>query len=89
MANTTSINSELFQNLLVQSQIALYENSVARSVATVFDYPAGAGKVVSVPVWAGMSSSKPGEGVAATAGTTNTTSVSIYDSYTVTRHSRQ
>ena len=77
MANTTSINSELFQNLLVQSQIALYENSVARSVATVFDYPAGAGKVVSVPVWAGMSSSKPGEGTAPSAGTTNTTSVSI------------
>ena len=77
MANTTSINSELFQNLLVQSQIALYENSVARSVATVFDYPAGAGKVVSVPVWAGMSSSKPGEGTAPSASDANTTSVSI------------
>jgi hypothetical protein len=77
MANTTSINSELFQNLLVQSQIALYENSVARSVATVFDYPAGAGKTVSVPVWAGMSSSKPGEGTAPSASDANTTSVSI------------
>jgi len=77
MANTTSINSELFQNLLVQSQYALYENSIARAVATVFDYPVGAGKTVSVPVWAGISSSKPGEGVAPSAADTNTTSKTI------------
>jgi len=77
MANTTSINSELFTNLLVQSQFALYENSIARAVATVFDYPVGAGSTVQVPVWAGMSSSKPGEGVAASAGDTNTTSKTI------------
>jgi len=77
MANTTTINSELFQNLLVQSQFALYENSIARSVATVFDYPAGAGKVVQVPVWAGMTSSKPGEGTAPSAGDTNTVSKTI------------
>lgn len=77
MANTTTINSELFQDLLVRSQIALYENSVARSVATVFDYPVGAGKQVSVPVWAGMSSSKPGEGVAPSASDANTNSKTI------------
>lgn len=77
MANTTSINSELFQNLLVQSQYALYENSIARAVATVFDYPVGAGKQVSVPVWAGMTSSKPGEGVAPSAADTNTTTKTI------------
>lgn len=77
MANTTSINSELFQNLLVQSQYALYENSIARAVSTVFDYPQGAGKVVSVPVWAGITSSKPGEGVAPSAADTNTTSKTI------------
>ena len=77
MANTTSINSELFQNLLVQSQYALYENSIARAVATVFDYPVGAGKVVSVPVWAGITSSKPGEGTAPSAADTNTTSKTI------------
>ena len=75
--NTTSINSELFQNLLVQSQYALYENSIARAVATVYDYPVGAGKSVSVPVWAGITSSKPGEGVAPSSVDTNTTSKTI------------
>jgi N4-gp56 family major capsid protein len=77
MSNTTSINSELFQNLLVQSQYALYENSIARAVTTVFDYPVGAGKVVSVPIWAGITSSKPGEGVAPSAADTNTNSKTI------------
>ena len=77
MANNTTINSELFQNLLVQSQYALYENSIARAVATVFDYPVGAGKVVSVPVWAGITSSKPGEGTAPAAADTNTASKTI------------
>lgn len=77
MANNTTINSELFQNLLVQSQYALYENSIARAVATVFDYPVGAGKVVSVPIWAGITSSKPGEGVAPNAADTNTSSKTI------------
>lgn len=77
MSNNTTNNSELFQNLLVQSQYALYENSIARAVATVFDYPVGAGKVVSVPVWAGITSSKPGEGVAPSAADTNTVSKTI------------
>lgn len=77
MANTTSINSELFQNLLVQSQYALYENSIARAVSTVFDYPVGAGKTVQVPVWSGITSSKPGEGTAPSAADTNTTSKTI------------
>lgn len=77
MANTTSINSELFQNLLVQSQYALYENSIARAVSTVFDYPVGAGKQVSVPIWAGITSVKPGEGVAPSAVDTNTNSKTI------------
>lgn len=74
MANTTAINSELFQNLLVQSEFALYENSVARAVAQVFDYPMGAGKQVSVPVWAGITAATPGEGVAPAAADTNTSS---------------
>jgi len=77
MANTTTLNSELFQNLLVQSQIALYENSIARSVTTVFDYPAGSGNQVDVPIWAGMSSSKPGEGTAPSASDANTSTKSI------------
>lgn len=74
MSNNTTINSELFQNLLVQSQYALYENSIARAVGTVFDYPTNAGKVVSVPVWAGIESSKPGEGTAPSSIDTNTNS---------------
>lgn len=77
MANNTTINSELFQDLLVRSQYALYENSIARSVSTVFDYPVGAGKQVSVPVWAGLSASKPGEGTAPSASDANTTSKTI------------
>lgn len=77
MANTTSVNSELFQNFLVQSQYALYENSIARAVATVFDYPVGAGKVVSVPIWASITSQKPNEGVAPSAADTNTNSKTI------------
>ena len=77
MANNTTINSELFQKLLVQSQFALYENAIARAVATVYDYPVGAGKSVQIPVWSGMSASKPGEGVAPAAGDTNTTSKSV------------
>ena len=77
MANTTTLNSELFQKLLVQSQFAMYENSIARSVGTVYDYPVGAGKSVQVPVWASITASKPGEGVAPNVADTNTTSVSI------------
>lgn len=77
MANNTTSNSELFQNLLVQSQYALYETSIARAVSTVFDYPVGAGKSVSVPLWAGITSTKPGDGVAPAAADTNTTSKSI------------
>lgn len=75
--NDSALNSELFQNLLVQSQYALYESSIARAVTTVFDYPVGAGKQVSVPIWAGMTSAKPAEGVAPTAAETNTTSKTI------------
>jgi N4-gp56 family major capsid protein len=77
MANTTSINSELFQNLLVRSEFALYENSIARAVAQVYDYPTNAGKVVSVPIWSGITSSKPGEGVAPSAADTNTNSKTV------------
>jgi len=77
MANNTTINSELFQNLLVQSEIALYENSIARAVTTVYDYPVGAGKTVSIPFWDAISSSKPGEGVAPASVNTNTNAKTI------------
>jgi N4-gp56 family major capsid protein len=77
MSNTTTINSELFQNLLVQSEFALYENSIARAVSTVYDYPVGAGKTVSIPFWDAITSSKPGEGTAPSKVNTNTNSKTI------------
>jgi len=77
MSNNTTINGELFQNLLVQSEYALYESSIARAVAQVYDYPVGAGKAVSVPFWDGITSSKPGEGVAPSSVNTNTNSKTI------------
>jgi N4-gp56 family major capsid protein len=77
MANTTSINNELYANLVMEAQMAAYENSVVRQIATVFDAPLNAGKVLQVPVWAGMSAAGLTEGTAATAANTNTTSVSI------------
>lgn len=86
MANTTVINSELFQKLLVQSQFAAYENSVARVVASVYDYPTNAGRTVSVPIWDAVSATKPGEGVAPAAADTNTTSKDITLVEYVIRH---
>ena len=74
MSNNTTINSELFQDLLVQSEIALYEASIARAVTTVYDYPVGAGKTVSIPFYDAVTSSKPGEGVAPDRINTNTNS---------------
>lgn len=77
MSNTSSINSELFANLVVEAQMAAYENSVVRQIATVFDAPANAGKVLQVPVWASVAAAGLTEGSAASAADTNTTSVSI------------
>jgi len=77
MANTTVINSELFTELLKQSEMALYEQSIVRSVTRLHDVPMNSGKVVSIPFWANMTSSKPGEGVAAALADTNTTSKTV------------
>lgn len=77
MANTTSINSELFANLVGAAQYAAYENSVARQIVTVFDLPANAGKTVQVPVWASIAAETIADESAATAKDTNTTSASI------------
>jgi len=77
MSNNTTLNSELFQNLLVQSQYAMYENSIARAVATVFDYPTNAGKVVSVPIWAGLTAQRITDEAAASAAGANTNSKTI------------
>jgi len=79
MANeqTTTLNSELFTALLGDAQFAAYENSVARQVVTALDYPANAGKVLQIPVYASISAADLTEGTAATAANTNTTSVSL------------
>lgn len=77
MANTTSINSELFANLVTAAQYAAYENSVARQLVTVFDAPTNAGKVLQVPVWSAISATNITDESAATAADTNTTQATI------------
>lgn len=82
MSNTSSINSELFANLVGAAQYQAYESSIARQLVTVFDMPANAGKVVQVPVWASVSATNISDESAASAADTNTTSASI----TLTEH---
>lgn len=77
MANNTSVNSELFANLVTAAQFAAYETSVARQLVTVFDAPVSAGKVLQVPVWSGIAAELITDESAATAKNTNTTSASI------------
>lgn len=77
MANTTSINSELFTSLLGDAQFAAYESSIARQLVTVFDMPAQSGKTIQVPVYTAVSAADLTEGTAPSAADTNTTSVDI------------
>lgn len=77
MSNTTTINSELFANLVGAAQYQAYESSVARQLVTVFDVPANAGKVVQVPVWSSVAASLITDESAASAADTNTTSQTI------------
>ena len=77
MANTTSINSELFANLVTAAQFAAYETSVARQLVTVFDAPVNSGKVLQVPVWSGIAAELITDESAAVAKDTQTTSASI------------
>lgn len=77
MAQTTTLNSELFANLVVEAQMAAYENSVIRQIATVFDAPANAGKVLQVPVWAGVTAASLTEGTPATPTDVDTSSALI------------
>ena len=77
MANNTTINSELFTNLLAEAQFAMYENSIARQIVTPFNFPANAGKTLQVPVYSAVSAVSLTEGSAPSAADTNTTSVSI------------
>lgn len=82
MSNTTSVNSELFAKLVTAAQFSAYENSVARQLVTVFDAPANTGKVLQVPVWAGITAEIISDESAANAKNTNTSSVDI----TLTEH---
>lgn len=82
MANTTSINNELYANLVAAAQFAAYEQSVARQLVTTFDMPSNSGKVVQVPVWSSISAENITDESAATAKDTNTTSATI----TMTEH---
>ena len=77
MANTTSINSELFTALLGDAQFAAYESSIARQLVTVFDMPAQSGKTIQVPVYTAVSAADLTEGTAPSAADTNTNSVDI------------
>ncbi len=77
MANTTSINSELFTALLAEAQFQAYEQSIARQIVTTFDFPANAGKVLQVPVYASVSAVALTEGTAPSAADTGTSSVDI------------
>lgn len=77
MANNTTINSELFANLVTQAQFAAYENSIARQIVTVFDAPVNSGKVLQVPVWSGITAELISDESAATAKDTNTSSQTI------------
>ena len=75
--NNTDINSELFAKFVADAQFAAYENSIARQIVTVFDFPMNAGKVVQVPTWASISAELLADEEVATKKTTNTTSVDI------------
>lgn len=77
MANDTTVNSELFTNLLAEAQFAAYENSVARQLVNVFDFPANAGNTLQVPVYSAVVANDLTEGVAPSAADTNTTSATI------------
>jgi N4-gp56 family major capsid protein len=86
MSNTTSVNSELFANLVTAAQYSAYEQSVGRQISTVFDAPVNAGKVLQVPVWSAIAAANISDESAASAADTNTTSASITLSEHVVYH---
>lgn len=77
MANNTSINGELFTNLLAEAQFAAYETSVARQIVTPFDFPENAGSTLQVPVYSSVQAVDLTEGQAPSAADTNTTSANV------------
>lgn len=77
MANNTTINSELFTNLLAEAQFAAYENSIARQIVTPLTFPSNAGKVLQIPVYSAVTAVDLVEGDAPSAADTNTTQATI------------
>lgn len=75
--NNTSINNELYADLVTAAQFAAYEQSIARQLVTVFDAPLNTGLNLQVPVWSSISAQLIADEAAATAKTTNTTSAII------------
>jgi N4-gp56 family major capsid protein len=69
--------SDLYTNLLADAQFAAYENSIARQIVTIFDFPANAGKVLQVPVYSAVTAGALTEGTAPSASASNAQSVSI------------
>lgn len=76
-ANNTNINSDLFANLVTQSQFAAYETSIARQLVTVFDAPLNTGLNLQVPVWSSVSAQLIADEAAASARNTTSTSKTI------------
>ena len=80
MSNNSSWNDELYANFVADAEFAAYEQSVSRSLMKLFPVPMNAGKTVQVPIWgqgAAQLGSVVGEGVAADARNTTSTSASI------------
>jgi hypothetical protein len=76
-ANNTNINSDLFANLVTQSQFAAYENSIARALVTTFDAPLNTGLNLQVPVWGSVSAQLIADEAAASARNTGSDSATI------------
>jgi len=73
----TSLNSELFANLVTQAQYQAYETSVARQLVTVFDAPIHSGKNLQVPVWDRVTADLITDESASPAHQTNTNAATI------------
>jgi len=73
----TSLNSELFANLVTQAQYQAYETSVARQLVTVFDAPVHSGKNLQVPVWDRVTADLITDESASPAHQTNTNAATI------------
>ena len=80
MSNNSSWNDEFYANFVADAEFAAYEQSVSRSLMKLFPIPLNAGKTVQVPIWgqgAAQLGSVVGEGVAADARNTTSTSATI------------